>query len=149
MGARDQFIERVDDLLAFSGKRLYERPQVVCGNRDRFERMQDHRSFLDNERWVEARKADCIQVRFPYQGYDDAPSVVIEDGRLHDYDVRDGVAVLAAVAMNVELRHLERGMLVCKGAVLLGERVPSRDGPFQRFVLSCAPGALSGYEIDQ
>jgi hypothetical protein len=46
---------------------------------------------------------------------------------LHNDDVRYRTTIRAAVAMNIELSHLEGGVFVGKRAALVAECVPSRN----------------------
>ncbi len=62
MSPCDQFIQGIDNLMAFICERLHKLSQRVFGDRDYFQWLQDHRRFFDDERGIEARVADLVQV---------------------------------------------------------------------------------------
>jgi len=62
MSPRDQFIQGIDNPMAFVCERLDELSQLVFGDRRRFQRMQNHRRFFDDKRGIEARMADLIDI---------------------------------------------------------------------------------------
>lgn len=127
MSTRYQLIQGIDDLLAFLGQRMHDFSQLVRRNRNDLQRMQNHWRTFDCERWVEARKRYFVDVRLLHQRNNDATFVSIEDGRLDHDHVRNRIAICASIAMNVELRHLQRRMLVRKRAVLLAKGIPGND----------------------
>jgi hypothetical protein len=67
--------------------------------------MQYHGGLADLEDRIEARVGDFAYRRRLYQGHDDAAAIVVKEGRLDDDDVRNAIAMLAGIPMNVELRH--------------------------------------------
>ena len=127
MSPRYQLVQRIDDLLALLRKGMHNFPQLVRGDRNKLQWMQDHWRAFDGERRIEARQRNLIEVRSFHQGNDDAALVPIENGRLHNHHVRNRIAICATIAMDVELSHLQRRMLVGKGAVLLAKGVPGKD----------------------
>lgn len=62
MSPGHQFIQGIDDAVTVSCERLHELPQPVRGDRSHLEGVQDHRSFLDDKRRIEARMAHLIEV---------------------------------------------------------------------------------------
>jgi hypothetical protein len=67
--------------------------------------MQDNPLAFDSESWIEPRVGNLSERRFIGQRHHDPATVIVIEGRLHNYDERDAVAVPSRIAMDVELSH--------------------------------------------
>lgn len=111
--------------------------------------MQYDRNVLNSERRVEMRLTDLVQVRFSYQGNNYPACIFLVQRRLNHDNEGNTVAASTAVAMNVELRHSERRVLVGKRAMLFAETVPGGDRFLYRLCLGEPPPPLLQQKIRQ
>jgi hypothetical protein len=100
-----QLIKGSDDFITLFLQRSNQLSEILLGDRNDFERMQDNPLAFDSESWIEAGIGNLSKRRFIDQRHYDPATVIVIQGRLHNYDVRDTVAVSSGIAMNVELSH--------------------------------------------
>lgn len=110
--ASQQLIERRDDHVTLFSQCINPLAQVLSGDGDDFQRVQYDRLALDSEGRIETGVDDLAERRSVYQGHYDPTPVLVIQGRLHNNDKWNAIAVASRVPMNVKLRHLQGGMVV-------------------------------------
>ena len=103
--ASQQLIKGSDDFITLFLQRSNQLSEILFGDRNDFERMQDNPLAFDSESWIEPGVGNLSERRFIGQRHDDPATVIVIEGRLHNYDERDAVAVSSRIAMDVELSH--------------------------------------------
>ena len=100
-----ELIQRGDDRIAFRLQRFDKFPEILVGNRDDFEWMQNDGLSFDPKGWIETRIRHLAQRGFIHQRHHDAASVVVVQTGLNYNDKRNRIPMPARVAVNVELGH--------------------------------------------
>ena len=127
-GPRENLVDSSEDRIALFRQRAHTFTQLIRWNGDEVERVEHDRHALDLENWIQHAQHRSIDRVCLDERHDDATTIGIKLRRLHDYDEWDGVAQSADIAVNVELRHLERRVFVGDRPVLLAVRIPRCDG---------------------
>src|SRR5579864_6726962 len=100
-----ELIERGDDPIGFPRQRIDGISQCLLRYRDDLQRMESNGHVLDLESGIQARMRSGAELRLSDERNHDSTVVSLENRRLHDDDEGNAVALLAAIAVNVELRH--------------------------------------------
>jgi hypothetical protein len=100
-----EFVQCRDDLLTFMGQRFDKIAELLDGDGDYFERMQDDRRSAYLESRIEIRMTHFAYRRLSHQWNDNPAAVIVELGRLHNDNEGDGVFVPPGIPVHVELRH--------------------------------------------
>jgi hypothetical protein len=103
--ASQQIIKGCDDFITLFLQRPNQFAEFLFGDRNDFERMQDNPLAFDSESWIEPEVGNLSERRFIDQRNHDPATVIVIEGRLHNHDERDAVAVPSRIAMDVELSH--------------------------------------------
>ncbi|HEY3745254.1 MAG TPA: hypothetical protein VGL17_03380, partial [Gemmatimonadaceae bacterium] len=101
--ASQQLIKGGDDFITLFLQRSNQLSEILLGDRNDFERMQDNPLAFDSESWIEPWVGNLSERRFIGQRHHEPATVIVIESRLHNYDERDAVAVSSRIAMDVEL----------------------------------------------